>query len=143
MRVVASAAQFIPLGGQSTFKIGLNGGIYQSPTYFRNELFQIGGFRLMRGFDEESQFVSQYAVGTAEYRLRTAMNSYFFAFIDGGWGNHLLEAKRSHTYFGTGLGLSFETKAGIINFAGALGKRDDTNINLRQVKLHLGFASYF
>ena len=28
-------------------------------------------------------------------------------------------------------------------FAGALGKRDDTNINLRQVKLHLGFASYF
>jgi hypothetical protein len=142
-RVTGSAAHFIPLGGQSTFKLGVNAGIYQSVSYFRNELFQIGGFKLMRGFDEESQFVSQYGIGTAEYRLRTDVNSYFFAFFDGGWGRHLLEAKKSHTYMGTGLGLSLETKAGIISMALALGKRDDTEFNLRQPKLHIGFASYF
>lgn len=142
-RITGSAAQFIPLGVQSTFKLGLSGGIYQSASYFRNELFQIGGFKLMRGFDEESQFVSQYAIGTAEYRLRTGLNSFFFAFVDGGWGHHLLEQVKNHTYLGSGLGLSLETKAGIINMALALGKRDDTEFNLRQPKLHIGFASFF
>ena len=142
-RIIASGAQFIPLGGQSTLRLGVNAGIYQSANYFRNELFQIGGYKLMRGFDEESQFVSQYTLGSLEYRLRLSTNSYFFGFVDGGWGKHLLELQRNHSYFGTGLGLSFETKAGIINLAWAIGKRDDTELNLRQSKVHLGFASYF
>jgi hypothetical protein len=142
-RVVASAAHFIPLGGQSTLKLAVNAGIYQSANYFRNELFQIGGFRLLRGFDEESQFVSQYGIGTAEYRLRTGLNSFFFAFIDGGFGKHLLEEVKSHHYIGSGLGLSLETKAGIVNMALALGKRDDAEFNLRQPKVHIGFVSYF
>lgn len=142
-RIIASAAHFIPVGRQSTIKLGTNAGIYQSPSFFRNELFQIGGVKLMRGFDEESQFVSQYATGTVEYRILLSRNSFFFAFGDGGWGKHILEAKRNHVYFGTGLGLSFETKAGIINLAWAVGKRDDTDFNLRQSKIHLGFASYF
>jgi outer membrane protein assembly factor BamA len=142
-RVITTAAHFVPLGKQSTIKLGLNAGIYQSANYFRNELFQIGGYKLMRGFDEESQFVSQYAVGTAEYRYRVGLNSFFFVFTDGGLGKHLLDAKKSHSYLGTGLGLSLETKAGIINLAGALGKRDDIPFNFRQFKVHIGFASYF
>ena len=143
MRVVATAAHYVPIGAQSTIKLGVNAGIYQSPSYFRNELFQIGGFRLLRGFDEESQYVSQYAIGTVEYRYRIGLNSYFFAFGDGGWGKHLLETTKTHNYIGTGIGLSFETKAGIINLAWAVGKRDDTELNLRQSKVHIGFASYF
>ena len=142
-RLAATAAHFIPLGGQSTLKLGLNAGIFQSANFFRNELFQIGGFRILRGFDEESQFVSQYSVGTIEYRLRTALNSYFFAFMDGGWGKHLLEIRKSHNYISGGMGLSLELKAGVVNMAVALGKRDDLEFNLRQPKVHIGFASYF
>lgn len=142
-RVTTSAAHFIPLGKQSTFKVGINAGIYQSATYFRNELFQIGGYKLLRGFDEESQYVSQYAIGTAEYRYLIGLNSAFFAFLDGGWGKHLLELNTNRTYLGTGVGLSFETKAGIFNIAWAVGKRNDLPFNLRQSKVHLGFASYF
>lgn len=142
-RITTTAAHFMPLGKQSTIKLGLNAGIYQSANYFRNELFQIGGYKLMRGFDEESQFVSQYAIGTVEYRYRVGLNSFFFAFTDGGLGKHLLEAEKSHSYLGTGLGLSLETKAGIINLAGALGRRDDIPFNFRQFKVHIGFASYF
>ena len=142
-RVTTTASQYIPVGVQGTVKLGLNAGVYQSASYYRNELFMIGGFKLLRGFNEESQFVSQYGIGTIEYRLRLQTNSYFFAFVDGGAGRHQLEAKKMHNYLGTGLGLSLETKAGIINFAGALGKRDDTDLNLREVKIHFGFASYF
>ncbi|HEU4633213.1 MAG TPA: BamA/TamA family outer membrane protein, partial [Flavisolibacter sp.] len=142
-RVTTTAAHFIPLGKQSTFKLGVNAGIYQSANYFRNELFQIGGYKLLRGFDEESQFVSQYAIGTLEYRYLIGLNSAFFAFLDGGYGKHLQEVSPNHTYLGTGLGLSFETKAGIINLAWAVGRRNDLGFNLRQSKVHLGFASYF
>lgn len=143
LRVTTTAAHFIPLGSQSTVKLGVNAGIYQSASYYRNELFQIGGYKLLRGFDEESQFVSQYVVGTFEYRYLIGLNSAFFAFVDGGYGKHLQEANPDHTYLGTGLGLSFETKAGIINLAWAVGRRNDLEMNLRQSKVHLGFTSYF
>jgi outer membrane protein assembly factor BamA len=143
LRALASAAHYLPLGKQSILKLAVNAGIYQSANYFRNELFQIGGYKLMRGFNEESQYVSQYAVGTIEYRYRIGLNSFFFLFTDGGVGKHILEEKQNHSYLGTGLGLSLETKAGIINLAGALGKRDDTQFNLREFKIHIGFASYF
>lgn len=142
-RITGSDAHYLPLGGQSTLKMAVNAGIYQSANYFRNELFRIGGNKLLRGFDEESQYVSQYAIGSLEYRYRIGLNSFFFLFTDGGWGKHLLENNTGHTYFGTGLGMSLETKAGIINIAWAVGKRDDTELNLRQSKVHLGFVSYF
>jgi hemolysin activation/secretion protein len=60
-------------------------GVLSSPNIFRNELFQIGGYRLLRGFDEESIFATQYGVGTVEYRFLSGLNSYFFAFADIGW----------------------------------------------------------
>lgn len=143
LRFSGSVSKYLPLGSQSVLKLGGNAGLYQSANYFRNELFQIGGYKLMRGFDEESQYVSQYGVGTVEYRYLIDQNSNFFAFVDGGWGNHILENRASHTYIGTGAGLSFETKAGIFNLTWAIGKRDDTELNLRNSKVHLGFINYF
>ncbi len=140
-RVTANAAHYFPVGRQSSFKTGLQGGIFNSGNIFRNEAFTIGGYKLLRGFDEESQYVSQYAVGTLEYRFLLGRNSNFFAFTDGGVAKHL--NRKTHTYIGTGLGISFETKAGIFNLAWALGKRNDTEFNLRQSKVHLGFINYF
>ncbi len=142
-RVLGYAAHYFPITKQTVLKTGVNFGFFQSGNYFLNELFQIGGYKLLRGFTEESEYVSQYIVGTAEYRYLIGVNSNFFAFIDGGWAKNPLEGSRGHTYIGTGLGMSFETKAGIFNLALALGKRDDTQLNLRQSKVHLGFVNYF
>jgi len=44
---------------------------------------------------------------------------------------------------GVGLGIAFETKAGIFNMSYAVGKRDDSNFNLRQAKIHLGYVNFF
>lgn len=142
-RMAAAADKYLPLGTQSALKLGLNAGWFQSETYFRNELFRLGGYKQLRGFDEESQYVSRYAIGTIEYRYLIGRNAAFFVFVDGGFGKHLLEAITHHSYIGTGAGLSFETGAGIINLAWAVGKRNDGDFNLRQSKLHIGFASYF
>ncbi len=64
--------------------------------------------------------------------------------MDGGWGrNNIPGVKLNYTYIGTGLGLAFETKAGVFNLAWAVGKRNDTEFNLRQSKIHFGFVNYF
>jgi outer membrane protein assembly factor BamA len=143
-RIKVIVAKYFPLGKQGTIKIGINAGIFQSANIFRNELFQIGGFRLLRGFDEESQYLSQYAIGTLEYHYLISQNSYFYALIDGGWGkNNSQNTNVSHTYLSTGLGLAFETKVGIFNLAWAIGRRDDIPFNIRQSKIHFGFINYF
>lgn len=145
-RVKAQAAKYFPLGKQnkSTVKTALNTGFFQSGNVFRNELFQIGGYKSLRGFDEESQYLSQYAIATVEYRLLLDQNSYMYVLADGGWGrNNSQNINVDYTYFGTGLGLAFDAKAGVFNLAWAVGKRNDTELNLRQSKIHIGFVSYF
>jgi hemolysin activation/secretion protein len=118
--------------------------IFQSGNIFRNELFQLGGYKLLRGFDEESQYLSQYAIATLEYRILFDQNSFIYVLADGGWGrNNSQNVNVNYTYFGTGLGLAFETKVGVFNIAWAVGKRNDTELNLRQSKLHFGFVNYF
>jgi len=143
-RITTTAAKFFQLGKQSTLKTEINAGVFQSENIFRNELFQIGGFKLLRGFDEGSQYLSQYAIGTLEYHYLISLNSYFYSFIDGGWGrDNSQDLNISHTYLSTGLGMAFETKVGVFNLAWAIGKRDDLPFNLRQSKIHFGFVNYF
>src|SRR4029077_11988085 len=106
-----------------------NTAIFQSPNIFRNELYQIGGYKVLRGFDEESILASAYAVGTLEYRYLIAQNSFLFAFTDLGWAkNNVPGYQIDNSYLGFGLGLAFETKAGIFNISYALGKQNDQEI---------------
>ena len=142
--VQGSASKYFPLGKQATFKLGVNAGAYQSQNYFQNELYRIGGFKLLRGFDEESIYANRYAVETAEYRYLIARNSWFYAFTDFGWADYNVNAvKFNHTYIGFGVGLSLETNTGIFSISLAEGKRDDSKLNFQQSKIHLGFISLF
>ncbi|MBS1660933.1 MAG: BamA/TamA family outer membrane protein [Bacteroidetes bacterium] len=139
-----SAAHYFPLSRASTLKLGFNGGVYSSPNTYRNELFLIGGYRLLRGFDEQSILAAQYAVGTLEYRYLIGLNSYLFTFLDAGWAkNDVPGFHLDNTFLGMGLGMAFETKAGIFNISYALGKRDDTKFNFHDAKIHLGYVSFF
>ena len=144
-RARAIAAKYFPLGKQrSTVKTGINAGMFQSGNIFRNELFQLGGYKSLRGFDEESQYLSHFVIGTLEYRYLVGLNSYFYVLADGGWGrDNSYGNQLDYTYIGTGLGLAFETRAGVFNLAWAVGKRNDTELNLRQSKIHFGFVNYF
>ena len=143
-RVHGIGAHYFPIGRQGTIKTGIQAGLFQSGNIFRNELFQLGGYKLLRGFDEESQYLSQFAIATVEYRYLVGQNSFFYLLVDGGWGrNNSQNNNVNYSYFGTGLGLAFETKAGIFNLAWAVGKRNDTQLNLRQSKIHFGFVNYF
>jgi outer membrane protein assembly factor BamA len=144
LRLLLSAAHYQQLGRASTLKFAFNGGIFQSPSAFRNEVYQIGGYKLLRGFDEQSILASQYVVGTVEYRYLIAQNSFLFTFVDLGWAkNNIPGYSMNSTYLGFGVGLAFQTKAGIFNMSYALGKSSETDLSLREAKIHLGYATFF
>jgi len=144
-RIILKAAHYFPTGKKSTFKTAFNGGIFQSQNVFRNELFQIGGYRLLRGFNEESIYASQYAVFTAEYRFLVGINSFLFGFTDIGFTKtHYQSTNFTNSFTGAGLGLSFETKFGLLNVSYAMGKRNDVKFDIRNAsKIHFGYINYF
>lgn len=144
-RLRTTLAHYFQTGKSSVVRTAVNGGWLVSQNYLRNELFQLGGYRLLRGFDEESIFASKYLVGTVEYRYRLpGPDSYFFVFADGGYaGNKLNNIAANHTYIGLGLGLTFATKAGLFNVSLATGKREDTPFGVKQMKIHFGYVNLF
>ena len=144
-RFKVSVAHYFATGKRSTLKTIINAGLFNSPSIFRNELFQIGGYKLLRGFDEESIYATRYGVATAEYRYLVGLNSYLFGFMDAGWATNKYQLVNiSNNFISAGLGILFETKLGLLNFSFAIGKRNDVNFNLSQSsKIHFGYINYF
>src|SRR4029079_1735672 len=145
LRFLFSGAHYTAVGKSSAIKTALSAGWFQSPQIFQNELFQIGGYRLLRGFDEESIYAGRYAVFTAEYRYLVGINSYFFGFTDAGITHtNYNSAKYSNNFISVGLGLELETKFGLLNLSYALGKRNDVKFDIRNAsKIHFGYINYF
>jgi outer membrane protein assembly factor BamA len=145
IRIKAIAAHYFPVGKRATFKTAINAGVYSSPSIFRNEIFQIGGYALLRGFDEESIYATQYGVFTTEYRYLLGLNSYLFSFVDYGIvKNKYQNINVNNKFIGAGLGILFETKAGLLNLSFAVGKRNDIPFNIRESsKIHFGYINYF
>ncbi|MEO6733274.1 MAG: BamA/TamA family outer membrane protein [Ferruginibacter sp.] len=145
LRAKLTAVHYFPAGKRSTLKTAFNGGVFSSQSIFRNELFQVGGYKLLRGFDEESIYATRYGVVTLEYRNLVGLNSYLFTFMDAGWvKNKFQSINVSNNFISAGFGLVFETKAGLLNMSLAVGKRNDLKFDLRQSsKIHFGYINYF
>jgi outer membrane protein assembly factor BamA len=145
LRATVAAAHYFAAGKRSTLKAALHAGVFSSQSIFRNELFQIGGYKLLRGFDEESIFATRYGVLSAEFRYLAGLNSYLFCFTDAGWvRNKYQTVDVGNSYISAGLGLVFETKAGLLNMSFAVGKSNNIPFDLRKgAKIHFGYINYF
>lgn len=140
-----NAAYYLPLFKRTVLKTSIRGGyiIADSPVY-QNEQFRIGGNRILRGFDEESIFTTNYAVATLELRLLLGQNSYLFGFGDFGYTENLTPDRRIFDRpVGMGAGITFETKVGLFGFSLAVGKQLNTGFDFRSVKTHFGYVSLF
>jgi len=136
--------QFIPLGQNATIRAGLQTGWINGKKLFLNELFQLGGIKTLRGFDEESFYASEYAIATVEYRYLIGSSSYLFSFLDAAHlGRKSIQGNVQGKYAGVGVGLALETKAGLFNLAYAAGKNKELPFNFRESKIHFGFVSLF
>jgi outer membrane protein assembly factor BamA len=137
--------KYFPLQKRSAFKTSIQGASIISETpILQNEQFQIGGNQRLRGFDEASIFATSYLIGTLEYRYLLSQNSYFFLFGDFAYiENKTNEVDLTNRPIGIGLGMTFETKAGLFGISYALGKLEKEVFEFKRAKVHFGFVSLF
>jgi Omp85 superfamily domain len=131
-----------PIKKQQLLVLQQNSGLLESGNYFTNELFRIGGIKLLRGFDEESILTNRYAVFSTAYRLLLGNSGYFETFTDIGLSSNAVTNK-NNVFISAGIALALQSKQGILNIALANGKQNDLPFNFRQTKLHIGFVSLF
>ncbi len=111
---------------------------------FENELFRIGGFRSLKGFDEESILASFYGIMTGELRYFTGENSFFSLLFNAAWFQRQLhDTQISGWPWGAALGITLETAPGILSIYYAMGKGPETPLAFRNAKVHIGFVSLF
>lgn len=138
------AGYYFPLAKKIVLKTSYNGAYMDGGILFRNELYQIGGFRLLRGFDEQSIYTNQYHVAVVELRLLLDRNSYFYLFSDNGWVQSRYSGyANDDVYNGFGLGTTLETKSGLFSISYAVGRHEGNPVQFRQSKIHFGYAAYF
>lgn len=111
---------------------------------FENELFRIGGFRSLKGFDEESILASFYGIMTGELRYFTGENSFFSLLFNAAWFERQLNDNWISGWpWGAAVGITLETAPGILSVYYAMGKGPETPLAFRNAKVHIGFVSLF
>lgn len=135
---------FLPIFKVTTIKLSTNSGWLHNKYLLDNDLSRLGGFNLLRGFDESSIFTSSYSVNTFEYRILFEQNSHLAVFYDQGIiaKSTLIENTISYP-FGFGLGVNFQTKPGIFSVSYAVGKQNGNPLDFSVAKIHFGFVNLF
>ena len=140
----ANLALYIPIKKRSVIKLGTQNGYTYNENLFENEMLRIGGLHTLRGVDEESIFASFYSIQTIEYRFILEQNSFLYLFTDGAfWEKKTANAYILDRPYSFGVGMSFETNAGIFSISYAVGKQFDNPVQFRSAKIHFGFINFF
>ena len=148
-RIQAGLEKFFPISQQSTVMASLRGGyIISNEGTLANEQFRIGGARLLRGFDEEFIFATNYTLATMEFRLLLGQNSYLYTFadlarVDNETIKTLPGTNTVNLPYGLGAGITFETAVGLFGISLAFGGDEETDVDLGAPKVHFGYVSRF
>jgi len=143
-RVSCNVQMYTPLSKRSVLKFGNQTDLLMGRSFFENELYRLGGFGSIRGFDEQSILATNYSIFSGEYRLLIGSKSFLFAFINQGFvRKSIIKETKRDSPFGFGAGLTLETKAGMFSLSYALGKQKDNPLNLQSGKIHFGLVTLF
>ncbi|MAW65452.1 MAG: hypothetical protein CMD18_04570 [Flavobacteriales bacterium] len=135
---------YIPLWKTISLKLANNSGFKLNDYLLDNDLFRLGGFQLLRGFDQQSIFVTNYSIFTTEIKVLFEENSFFNLFFDNAFlKKSTITQNTENQSYAIGSGFNFQTKPGIFSISYALGKFNDTNFNLSSAKIHFGFINLF
>ena len=107
-----------------------------------NELFRIGGYNSLRGFNEQSLFTDFYAFGGAEYRYLVSNQAFFDVF--GQLANVRNSALRNTSkLYSFGLGFNFILPIGLMTFQISNGQEFGNPFRFQDTKIHWGIISKF
>ncbi len=116
----------------------------KEPIFFENELYRFGGAGSLRGFDESIFLASVYSLQNIEIKYLFEQNSAFYVFWNGAYYyKNVVQNITEDFPWGFGIGLDFETKAGIFSLSYALGKQFDNPFEIQTAKIHFGYVSRF
>jgi outer membrane protein assembly factor BamA len=137
-------SKYIPIGKRKTIKLSNQFGSILNDNLFENELYRIGGYKTIRGFDEESLWVSSFSISTIEVRYLLEEKSNVFIFGDAAWSEKkITNHYENNWHFGVGSGISFQTQNGLLTLIYSLGKTQTQPFLFRTGKIHIGFTSFF
>ena len=127
-----------------SLKLANNSGFKLNDYLLDNDLFRLGGFQLLRGFDQQSIFVTNYSIFTTEIKVLFEENSFINLFFDQSiLQKSIITEKVINQSSSIGAGINFQTKPGIFSISYALGKFKETNFNFSSAKIHFGFINLF
>ena len=112
-----------------------------SGNLFENELYKFGGYKTMRGFDEDNFKASQYSVFSVELKYLYEKNAAAYLFAE--FGNFKDYDDNSRFVWSFGPGINFDTKAGIFSFNYALGEEWGNTLLFSNSKIHIGYVNRF
>jgi len=142
--IMSDVEIFVPIAIKNTIKIRNLSGFKKSNNLYENELFRIGGIKSLRGFEEESFTAAFFSITSLEYRYLFEKNSAFYLFFDYGYYSRPFNNLTiSDTPFGFGLGVDFETRAGIFTLIYALGRQQSNPIEFNSGKIYFGIVNRF
>jgi hypothetical protein len=129
---------------RTTLKMKLTGSTIQNDILYENELIRIGGYRTIRGFNEESIMVSSFILSNLEFRYLLDEKSNVFIFSDFAWTESKTnEFLKEEYYQSFGFGTNISMKNGLFTFIYGIGRKIDNPFLIRIGKIHFGFTSYF
>ena len=111
---------------------------------FENELERIGGYNSIRGFDEESIWVSSFGISNTEIHFLLDNESSVFIFSDWAWTEtKLTQGYENRWIKSIGLGTTVGFNNGLLNLVYGLGSSFGEPTLLKTGKIHIGFTSFF
>lgn len=136
--------KYFPIGKRTVAVAGLQGYYLNQKNYFENDLKPIGGYKILRGFNENSFWASYYALVTVEYRLILEEFSYIGVFADFCYLNQKKwEENQIYKPIGTGIAINFHTSLGIMSVSYAIGKYENLSFQPTRGRIHVGIINNF
>lgn len=107
-----------------------------------NELFRIGGWNSLRGFNERSILASSYAYGGIEYRYLANEQSFFDGFVQYGFIHNKRFPTNTRLY-SFGLGFNMLLPIGLMSFQISNGSQIGEAFQFKETKIHWGIVAKF
>ncbi len=134
--------KYLPFAGSSVMYLSLHAQGDFSDNVPVDRQYPLGGFGSLRGYMQDQFYVSQLAVGTAEYRLLTSRRGRAYIFGDGAiYRIPKLNEDGSDTEYkaGVGMGLAASVKLGVATVEIAIPAEE----GFGDTKIHFGLKAGF
>ncbi|MCF6183594.1 MAG: hypothetical protein L3J56_03015 [Bacteroidales bacterium] len=110
---------------------------------YENELFELGGFKTLKGFSENRFRTSAYSVFNLEPRFLYEANSNVFVFFNTAIIRDNSVPVGYILPYGFGAGTNLSTKAGIFSVSYAFGTLAGNSLQFSDSEIHIGYINRF